>query len=59
MESLEKIIIEIQQWHKSQEGQTSAYEYEKTFDHMWQKLGKEVLQQSVGELPIDKNKKKR
>jgi hypothetical protein len=59
MENLEKVLLEVQQWHKSQQNQTSGYEYEKTFDLMWQKLGKKVLQQSVGELPTDKNKKKR
>lgn len=43
-------------WTKSQEGQTSGYEYEKSFDKMMVELGQLLLQSSVGELP--KNEKK-
>lgn len=35
-------------WVASQEGQTSAYEYEKSFDEFMQQMGQELLQQSVG-----------
>lgn len=52
-----EILSKIREWHESQRDQTSAYEYEKTFDEMWQQLGQEVLQESLGELPSDKNKK--
>lgn len=52
-----EILSKIREWHESQKGQTSAYEYEKTFDEMWQQLGQEILQESLGELPSDKNKK--
>jgi hypothetical protein len=51
------LLSKIQEWEASQKGQTSAYDYEKTFDQMWQELGKEVLQESLGEIPSDKNKK--
>jgi hypothetical protein len=52
-----EILSKIKVWQESQKGQTSAYEYEKTFDEMWQQLGKEIFQDSIGELPTDKNKK--
>ena len=51
------LLSKIQEWEASQKGQTSAYDYEKTFDQMWQELGKKVLQESLGEIPSDKNKK--
>lgn len=35
------------EWVKAQEGQTSGYEYEKSYVEMMQKVGREVLQQSV------------
>ena len=52
-----KIKSAVSEWEKSQQNQVSAYEYEKTFDQMWQDLGSQVLQSSLGELPTDKNKK--
>ena len=51
------LLSKIQEWEASQKGQASAYDYEKTFDQMWQELGKKVLQESLGEIPSDKNKK--
>ncbi len=36
-------------WVASQEGQTSAYEYERSFDVFVQQMGQELLQQLVGE----------
>lgn len=33
----------------SQEGQTNAYEYERSFDEFMQQMGRELLQHSVGE----------
>ena len=51
------LLSKIQEWEASQKGQTSAYDYEKTVDQMWQELGKKVLQESLGEIPSDKNKK--
>lgn len=36
-------------WVASQEGQSSAYEYERSFDEFMQQMGRELLQQSVGE----------
>lgn len=53
----EKIYKAVKEWEKAQKNQTSAYEYEKSFDQMWQKLGQEIFQQSLGEVPKDKSKK--
>ena len=44
-------------WVTSQEGQTSAYEYERSFDEFMQQMGHELLQQSVG-AELDERKKK-
>jgi hypothetical protein len=35
-------------WAKSQEGQTNAYEYEKSFDEFMQQVSREIFQESVG-----------
>ena len=51
------IISVVEQWKVSQQDQTSAYDYEQSFDQMWQQLGKDIFQDSFGQLPIDKNKK--
>ena len=36
-------------WEASQVGQTSAYEYERSFDEFMQQMGQQLLQHSVGE----------
>ena len=53
-----KIEAEIAQWQASQKGQTSGYEYEMSFITLWQRLGKDVFQQSVGVLPKRPHEKK-
>jgi len=35
----------------------SFLEYEKQFDHLWTELGRDVLEQSIGEVPKDRRKK--
>lgn len=47
-----------QQWEKSQQGQDSGYDYEKSFVEMWQQLGQQVFQQSMGALKKSRNTKK-
>lgn len=54
----EKILQRIKQWENSPERMESGYAYEKTFVEMWQSLGHEVMQQSMGELPQSRNTKK-
>jgi hypothetical protein len=49
---------QINQWKESQKGQTSGYEYERSFIELWQRLGKEVFQENVGELPKRAHEKK-
>jgi hypothetical protein len=49
---------QITQWKESQKGQTSGYEYEQSFVELWQRLGKEVFQENVGELPKRAHEKK-
>ena len=55
MEEFERMVV---QWETSQQGQTSGYEYERSFVEMWQKLGSKILQNSVGKLPESRNQKK-
>lgn len=55
----QKITQELDDWRKSQENQTSGYEYEKSFTALWQKLGQEVFQASLGEPTYAKNSKKK
>lgn len=45
------------EWINSQIGQTSAYEYEKSYDLFVQQLTKELLQISVGAENHDRKKK--
>lgn len=46
----------VAEWEKSQEGQTSGFEYEKSFDEMWTELGREVLQESVNDTSPERKK---
>jgi hypothetical protein len=54
-----KIASELQTWKESQKGQTDFYEYEKTFVELWLKLGREVLQDGLGDGDYKKNTKKK
>ena len=54
----EMVKKEVSLWFKSQEGQTSAYDYEKTFVECWQSIGQKVFQESMGLIPKTKNGKK-
>jgi hypothetical protein len=59
MEEILKLMQQhYQKWEQDPQRESNGYTYEKTFTEMWQKLGKEVLQKSVGKLPNDKNVKK-
>jgi hypothetical protein len=54
----ELVAKKVTQWFESQKGQTSGYEYEKTFVECWREVGQDVFQQSLGKVPCSKNKKK-
>jgi hypothetical protein len=55
----QKITQQLAQWQACQENQTSGYQYEKSFTDLWQKLGQEVFQSSLGEAKYRKNSKKK
>ena len=54
-----KISAALKSWQEAQQGQSNGYEYEKSFVELWAKLGKEVLQSSLGDEGYDKNRKKK
>jgi len=35
------------------------YDYEKSFDEIWQELGRQVLEKTLSDVPNDRRKKKR
>ena len=37
----------------------NLYDYEKSFDEIWQELGRQVLEKNLSDLPADRRKKKR
>jgi hypothetical protein len=45
---------EIKELHKHD----NFYDYEKEFERIWIELGREVLEQSLGEVPDERRKKK-
>ena len=47
-----------QQWESNPLRMQSGYNYEKSFVEMWQQLGQQILQESVGELKKSRNLKK-
>jgi len=48
----------LSEWESNPNRMQSGYDYESTYAEMLQKIEKEVLQLSVGEVPNDKNVKK-
>ena len=46
------------EWINNPERLKSGYDYERTYAEMMKKVGKEIFQNSVGEIPINKNRKK-
>ena len=45
-------------WLASQQGQTSGYEYEKSFVEMMQEFTQIAFQTSLGDIPKSRNEKK-
>lgn len=58
-ELYEKLKERLELWYNSQEDQTDGYEYERSFVELWRRLGQEVLQESMGDLPRSRNQKKK
>ena len=52
-----KLMERIKGWQTSQEGQQSAYEYERSFVEMMHHLGQDILQASVGKEEDSKKKR--
>ena len=53
------LYLKIEELQAILENQDTAYNYEKAFDEKWKEITKEVFQQSLGEVSVDRNKKKR
>ncbi len=53
-----RLTTALKEWESSEQRNISGYEYEKTFVEMWRKLGIEIFQQSMGEIPGNRNLKK-
>lgn len=54
----EALYSKVEELEKELEKQSSAYDYEKTFDEKWKDITLEVFQSTLGEPPRDRNKKK-
>ena len=55
---MEEIEQAVAQWKESQQGQTSGYEYERSFVELWQQMGNKIFQNAVGKIPGSRNQKK-
>tara|TARA_R110000868_G_C10826927_1_gene759056 strand:- start:974 stop:1210 length:237 start_codon:yes stop_codon:yes gene_type:complete len=63
MTDLDKILAIVakhyQQWEQDPTRMENGYEYESTFARMTQKMEKEMLEVSLGAIPISRNGKKK
>jgi hypothetical protein len=63
MTDLDKILAIVtkhyQQWEQNPKRMENGYEYESTFANMTQAMEKEMLEASLGEVPISRNDKKK
>jgi hypothetical protein len=58
-EIIQKMKDTYQDWADDPANHQDGYQFEQSFARMWQELGKQVFQDSVGEVPTDKNRKKK
>jgi len=56
----EYIALARQKYHDLQQLKTQPafYDYEKSFDAIWQELGRQVLEKNLSDVPADRRKKK-
>lgn len=56
----EYIALARQKYHDLQQlkAKPTFYEYEKSFDAIWQDLGRQVLEKNLSDVPDDRRKKK-
>jgi hypothetical protein len=55
--AIELLLSRLSEWESKPKG--DGYEYEKSFVEVMQGLTVDLFQLSVGEVPVDRNKKKR
>ena len=53
------LYTKIEELQSILDNQDTAYDYEKAFDEKWAQISQEVFQESLGEVSVDRNKKKR
>lgn len=60
MSKEEYMALAEQKYHDLQQlkNQPTFYDYEKSFDQIWQDLGRQVLEKSLSDVPTDRRKKK-
>jgi hypothetical protein len=46
-------------WFESQKGQTSGYEYERSYVEMMRQIERDIFQESLGKIPENRKKKAR
>ncbi len=56
----EYIALARRKYHDLQQLKTQPtfYDYEKSFDQIWQDLGRQVLEKTLSDVPADRRKKK-
>lgn len=56
----EYIALARQKYHDLQQlkSKPTFYDYEKSFDQIWQDLGRQVLEKSLSDVPTNRRKKK-
>ena len=63
MTDLEKVLAIVKenyvQWEQNPLRMENGYQYESTFASMTQKMEKEILEVSLGDMPISRNDKKK
>ena len=45
--------------HELNKGKVNFYDLEVEFAKLWRELGREVLEKTIGDVPVEKRKKKR
>lgn len=60
MSKEEYLALAEQKYHDLQQlkSKPTLYDYEKSFDELWQELGRQVFEKNLSELPADRRKKK-
>lgn len=56
----EFLVLAAEKWDSldSLQSEESFYEYEKKFDELWVEFGRETIEKSISDVPVDRRKKK-